>query len=88
MHAFDSRDVLIPVFAIACLYAVPLSAIAFYWCYHIRKIAHEAANKQAMVARGYSANEIVHVLTSGSGKSTNPDFNNPPAKPVKMAPAS
>ena len=83
MHAFDIRDVLIPIFAIALFYAMPISAIVFYWAYHIRKIAHEAALKQAMVARGYSASEIVHVLTNGKGKFANPAFDLPPAKPVK-----
>ena len=83
MHALDIRDVLIPALAIALFYAMPISAIVFYWAYHFRKIAHEAALKQAMVARGYSANEIVHVLTSGTGKLVSPAFDLPPAKPVK-----
>ena len=55
------------------------SAIVLYWGYHIRKITHEMALKQAMVARGYSANEIVQVLTNGKGKFTNPAFDLPPA---------
>ena len=83
MHAFDIRDTLIPLFAIAFFYAMPISAIVLYWAYHIRKIAHEAVIKQAMVARGYSANEIVQVLTNGKSKFTNPAFDLPPAKPVK-----
>ena len=62
---------------------MPISAIVLYWAYHIRKIAHETALKQAMVARGYSANEIVQVLTNGKSKFTNSAFDLPPAKPVK-----
>ena len=85
MHAFDARDILVPIFAIAGWFGIPLIAIVLYWVYHIRKIAHEAALKQAMVARGYSANEIVQVLTSGKGKFTNPAFDLPPAKPLKAA---
>ena len=40
---------------------------------------------QAMVERGYSANEIVHVLTSGKRTLSNPAFDLPPAKPLKSA---
>jgi hypothetical protein len=83
MHAFDLRDILIPMFAIGLTFGMPLSAIVLYWAYHIRKITHETALKQAMVARGYSANEIVQVLTNGKGKFTNPAFDLPPAKSVK-----
>ena len=83
MHAFDLRDILVPIFAIVLFYAMPISAIVFYWAYHFRKIAHEAVIKQAMVARGYSANEIVQVLTNGKGKFTNPTIDLPPAKSVK-----
>jgi hypothetical protein len=83
MHPLDLRDILIPMFAIGLWLGMPLSAIVLYWVYHIRKIAHEMALKQAMVARGYSANEIVQVLTNGKGKFTNPAFDLPPAKSVK-----
>lgn len=81
MH--DLEEVLIPIVAIGGVFGIPLSAIIMYWIYEIRKIGCETALKQAMVARGYSANEIVHVLTSGRGKLTNPAFDLPPAKPVK-----
>jgi hypothetical protein len=83
MHAFDLRDILVPIVAIGGVFGIPLSAIVLYWWYEIRKVTCEAALKQAMVARGYSANEIVYVLTSGKGKLTNPAFDLPPAKPVK-----
>ena len=81
MH--DAEEIFIPIVAILGMYAIPTIAIVAYWVYHIRKIGCETALKQAMVARGYSANEIVHVLTSGSGKLTNPAFDLPPAKPAK-----
>ena len=76
-------EILIPLTAIAGFFGMPLSAILLYWWYEIRKVSCEASLKQAMVARGYSANEIVHVLTNGRGKNTNPAFDLPPAKPVK-----
>jgi hypothetical protein len=77
------EEILIPIVAILGMYAIPISLIVVYWVYHIRKIGCETALKQAMVARGYSANEIVHVLTSGTGKLVSPAFDLPPAKPVK-----
>ena len=76
------NEILVPIFAIGCVFGIPLSAIVLYWWYEIRRVTCEAALKQAMVARGYSANEIVHVLTNGKGKLTNPAFDLPPAKPV------
>ena len=77
------EEIFVPIVAILGIYSVPVSAIVAYWVYHIRKIGCETALKQAMVARGYSANEIVHVLTNGTGKVTNPAFDLPPSKPVK-----
>lgn len=76
-------EILVPIVAIVGTFGIPISAIFLYWCYEIRKVTCESALKQAMVARGYSANEIVHVLTSGKGKLTNLAFDLPPAKPVK-----
>jgi hypothetical protein len=75
-------EVFVPIVAISGAFGVPISAIVLYWWYEIRKVTCEAALKQAMVARGYSANEIVYVLTNGKGKLTNPEFDLPPAKPV------
>lgn len=76
-------DVLVPIVAIAGFFGIPISGIVFYWWYEIRKVTCEAALKQAMVERGYSANEIVHVLTNGKRKSKDPEFDLPPAKPAK-----
>ena len=75
-------EIVVPVVAILGVFGVPIVAILMYWLYEIRKVGCEAALKQAMIARGYSANEIVHVLTNGKGKLTNPAFDLPPAKPV------
>ncbi len=85
MHAFDVRDVLVPIFAIGGWFGIPISAIVLYWWYAIRKVTCEAALKQAMVQRGYSANEIVHVLTNGKGKAGAPEFDLPPAKAAPVA---
>ena len=85
MDHLDAREILVPIFAIGCVFGTPIIAIVMYWWYQIRKVICEAALKQAMVERGYSANEIVHVLTSGKGKLTNPALDLPPAKPFKSA---
>ena len=76
-------EILVPIVAIAGTFGMPLSAIILYWWYEIRKVTCETALKQAMVARGYSANEIVHVLTSGKGKMNIPAFDLPPSKLAK-----
>jgi hypothetical protein len=85
MTHLDAREIFVPIFAIGCVFGIPIIAIVMYWWYEIRKVTSEAALKQAMVERGYSANEIVHVLTSGNGKGSNPAYDLPPAKPLKAA---
>ena len=76
-------EIVVPVVAILCVFGTPIIAILMYWLYEIRKVGCEAALKQAMIARGYSANEIVHVLTNGKLKGENPAFDLPPAKLTK-----
>jgi hypothetical protein len=79
----NDHEILIPIIAIVGAFGTPVAAILACAWYMIRKVSCETALKQAMVARGYSANEIVHVLTNGKGKLSNPSFDLPPAKPVK-----
>lgn len=76
-------EFIVPVIAILGAFAVPIISILMYWVYEIRKVGCEAALKQEMIARGYSANEIVHVLTNGKLKSTSTAFDLPPAKLAK-----
>lgn len=83
MHPSDVRESIIPLFTIGCVFGIPIIATVMYWWYEIRKATCDAALKQAMVERGYSANEIVHVLTSGKGKGNNPAYDLPPVKPMK-----
>lgn len=78
----NDHEILIPIIAILCVFGTPIVAIVAYSWYAIRKVSCEAALKQAMIAKGYSANEIVYVLTNGKGKLNNPVFDLPPAKPV------
>jgi len=85
MDHLDAREIFVPIFAIGCVFGIPIIAIVMYWWYEIRKVTCDAALKQAMVERGYSANEIVHVLTSGKGTKNNPAFDLPPAKALKSA---
>ncbi|MCE9527725.1 MAG: hypothetical protein K8R36_16915 [Planctomycetales bacterium] len=84
-HNFDLTDIVVSIVAIGGAFGIPIIAIVMYWWYQIRKVICDAALKQAMVERGYSANEIVHVITSGTGKLNNPAFDLPPAKSLKPA---
>jgi hypothetical protein len=76
-------EILVPIAAIAGFFGIPISGIVMYYWYEIRKVSCQAALKQAMVERGYSANEIVHVLTNGKVKSKDPAFDLPPSKLAK-----
>ena len=53
------------------------------WC-AFRKERLDADIKQAMIARGYSAREIVEVIAAKPGSSAKNLPDVPPAKPVKQ----
>ena len=73
-----SDETLIPIVAISAVFGGPLiwyvvHTIATNWR-HVRVAEQNAALKQQMIDRGFSADEIVRVLEAGT-----------PAEPAKVA---
>jgi hypothetical protein len=71
------------VVSILGVFAIPIVAIICYYCHETIKAWNETALKRDMVARGYSASEIVDVV-SGVHSGTSPLGQVPPAKPIKQ----
>ena len=74
---------LIPIFAIGCGASVASLWIVAATVVEVWKQRSESRLKQNMLDRGYSASEIVAVISSTS--TSKPDFEvvNPPKPPVK-----
>jgi hypothetical protein len=56
--------------------------IIAHYCYLSVKAWHETALKRDMVSRGYSANEIIDVISGARGDDTLGSV--PPAKPIRQ----
>jgi len=67
------------------IFAVPIVAILCHFASAVIKIRHEVGLKRDMVARGYTAQEIVEVVAARRGSKLKSSLSNvPPAKPVKQ----
>jgi hypothetical protein len=58
---------IIPIVAIALLFGIPIVAMLAHYGYYGWKAWLELNLKREMVARGYTAEEIVHVLQAKTG---------------------
>lgn len=76
---------LIPIIAISGAFVTGICIAGFGCIYAAWKTSSDNALKRDMVARGYTADEIVAVITAEPGKSCNRLLPSvPPAKPVKQ----
>jgi len=77
---------LIPIVAISGAFVTGIFVTAFCCIYAAWKTSSDNALKRDMVARGYTADEIVAVISAeGSGASCHRSLPGvPPAKPVKQ----
>lgn len=73
------------LFAIGLVYFGLMLGIGGSVWFRFRKVRLDAEIKQAMIARGYSAREIVEVIAAKPGCSAKDLPDVPPAKPVKQA---
>jgi hypothetical protein len=79
-------ETLIAVLGMLLMFGWPLVWIVGHYAYEGWKVRHEIALKREMVARGYSAQEIVQVVAAGKGSQPRPTTDVPPAKPVQEFP--
>ena len=78
---------LIPIVAISGAFVAGISITAFGCIYAAWKTSSDNALKRDMVARGYTADEIVAVISAEQGKACNlnrPLPSVPPAKPIRQ----
>jgi hypothetical protein len=76
---------LIPIIAISGAFTVAICCTAFGCIYMAWKTSSDNALKRDMVARGYTADEIIAVITAEHGTvSHRPLPSVPPAKPIKQ----
>lgn len=76
---------LIGLIAVVMLFGIPIVGVVGHYGYEAFKVWLEIGLKRDMVARGYTAQEIVEVLGARKGTSgvgSLPDV--PPAKPVRQ----
>jgi hypothetical protein len=80
---------LTPVVSVVMLFGIPIVALICSYGYEAWKTWLEISLKRDMVARGYTAQEILEVLGGGKGNRAASWLPNvPPAKPVKEPVAS
>jgi hypothetical protein len=75
----------IPAITIVMVFSIPIVAIIGHYCHAAWKACLEIGLKRDMIARGYTAQEIMAILGAESGSSARtslPDV--PPAKPIKQ----
>jgi len=75
----------IPIVAIAGAFVVAVSCSAIYYAYLAWKTWQDNSLKRDMVARGYTADEIIAVIAAEHGTiSHRPLPSVPPAKPMRQ----
>jgi hypothetical protein len=73
------------VVALVMVFGLPIVAIVCHYAYEALKAWAEIGLKRDMVARGYTAQEIVEVLGAKKDSSAKAKLADvPPAKPVKQ----
>ena len=77
-------EFVIALAAIFCLFGWPMVWIVAHACQQSIKSWSECRLKQAMVERGYTAQEIVQVVAATKGSRPQIVTDVPPAKPVRQ----
>lgn len=81
------RDIgpFIGLVAVVMLFGIPIVAVIGHFCHETIKAWLETGLKRDMVARGYTAQEIIEVVSAELGSKVKSSLPNvPPAKPIKQ----
>ncbi len=79
------EEVFIGLVAILLIFGMPIIWLVLHYCYATAKIFFEVRLKRDMVARGFSAQEIAHVIRCPSEKSDAYQAHGiPPAKSIQQ----
>ena len=83
------EEMAVAIVGILAVFGLPLvglvSWLVLHYCAAVFKSWQEIGLKKAMVARGYTAQEIVQVVAAGKGSRPEKVTDIPPAKPVRQA---
>jgi hypothetical protein len=84
MQTFD-WPMLVAVIAITGIFGVPVIGVVGHFACSAFKTWQENSLKRDMVARGYTAHEIIEVVAAKRGRKSRAELPDvPPAKPVKQ----
>jgi len=82
------EEMIVAVVAVAGTFGLPLIGLMFWllihYCSAVLKTWQEINLKREMVARGYTAQEIVQVVAAKKGSRPENTTDVPPAKPIKQ----
>jgi hypothetical protein len=81
------RDIgpIIGLIAVMGFFAIPIVAVIGHYFHETLKAWWAASLKRDMIARGYTAQEIIEILAADSGTKAKSSLPNvPPAKPIKQ----
>ena len=79
------EEIIIPIVAIMFIFGIPIAWLILHYCHATAKIFFETRLKRDMVARGFSAQEIVQVVAGRAGKLNPYEAHGiPPAKPIRQ----
>ena len=79
----QDEEVIVAILAILLIFGMPIAWLVLHYCHATAKLFFETRLKRDMVARGFSAQEIVQVIGCHPAKPNLYDAHGiPPAKPV------
>jgi hypothetical protein len=84
MHGIGFGEVMIALAGVFFMFGWPVIWIVAYYAYQSVKAWQECKLKREMVARGYTAQEIVQVVAAKKGSLPENTTDVPPAKPIRQ----
>ena len=87
MNAILEGDEIVGLVAVVLTFSIPIVWIVLHYIFALARTVAHAGLKREMVSRGYSAQEIIDVVTAQRGQKRRKDdpwHGVPPAKPVKQ----
>ena len=77
-------ELLVAILGTFFIFGWPMLWIVSSYAYQCVKVSREVALKRDMVARGYTAQEIVMVVAAKKGSQPTKTMDVPPAKPIRQ----
>lgn len=79
------EEVLIPIVAVVMVFGLPMAWLVLHYLHATARVFFETRLKRDMVARGFTAQQIVQVVHCRPGKADEYEAHGiPPAKPIRQ----